>query len=126
MMPKADLSFVECLPLAKHNNNNFFSFIAPDRVMANYGGRYLVFDTKGTFMGNVEFNCPQHINVRRLKLVSFCESKQYFVFEGPEMTAEQAEQSKKKKDDAKTEDKKGKEEAQKKVAKRLFYVFYIT
>lgn len=69
--------------------------------MANYGGRYLVFDTKGNFMGNVKFQCPAHINVRRLKLVSFCETKQYFVFEGPEMTAEQVEQAKKKKDDVK-------------------------
>jgi hypothetical protein len=51
MMPKADLSFVECLPLAKQNNNNFFSFISPDRVIAKYGGRLLVFDTKGNFMG---------------------------------------------------------------------------
>lgn len=50
----------------------------------------MVFDTKGNFMGCVKFDTPAHINVRRLTLVSFCESKQYFVFEGPEMTEEQA------------------------------------
>ena len=90
MMPKADLSFVECLPLAKQNNNNFFSFIAPDRVMAQYGGRFLVFDTRGNFNGCVKFNAPAYINLRRLTLVSFCENKRYFVFEGPEMTADSA------------------------------------
>ncbi len=67
----------------------------------------MVFDTKGNFMGCVKFDTPAHINVRRLTLVSFCESKQYFVFEGPEMTEEQAEKAKKKKDDPKKEEKKG-------------------
>lgn len=79
-MPKADLSFIDCLPLAKQSNNNFISFIASDRVMAFYGGRYLVFDTKGNFMGEIKFVCPPEIDVRRLRLVSFCENKQYFVF----------------------------------------------
>lgn len=34
LQPKADLSFVECLPIAQTNHNNFFTFISPTTVMA--------------------------------------------------------------------------------------------
>jgi hypothetical protein len=90
MQPKGDLSFVECLPHHKVNYNNFFSYIGPDRIMACYGGRYLIFDKQGTYYGNVDFKVPKWINVKRLRLLYFCEKKDYFVFEGPEMK-EQAE-----------------------------------
>lgn len=85
--PKADLSFVQCLPLSKENNNNFFSFIGFGRVMAQYGGRFLVFDRHANFLGEVEFNLPSNISLarfqREFKLEMFCEQKEYFVFEGP-------------------------------------------
>lgn len=44
MQPKADLSFVECLPMFHENNNNFFSFFEKDKVIAQYGGKFLVFN----------------------------------------------------------------------------------
>ena len=49
MQPKGDLSFVECLPIHKTNHNNFFSYIGPDRIMASYGGRFMIFDKLGNF-----------------------------------------------------------------------------
>ena len=33
MMPKADLSYLSCLPIAHHNHNNFCSFITNDKLM---------------------------------------------------------------------------------------------
>lgn len=49
MMPKADLSFVECLPMFPKNNNNFVSFFEKELLMANYGGKFLVFSKTGKF-----------------------------------------------------------------------------
>jgi hypothetical protein len=43
--------------------------------MAFYGGRFLVFTRTGNFLGNVQFDCPKHINVKRLRLEHFCEAK---------------------------------------------------
>ena len=59
--------------------------------MVQYGGRFLAFNTRadsnsgGMFDGAVEFIKADYINSKRLRLVCFCETKQYFVFEGPEM-----------------------------------------
>ena len=62
--------------------------------MAHYGGRFLIFDTLGQYEGQVEIKCAPYINKKRLKLVNFCESKKYFVFEGPEFTEKKKEDKK--------------------------------
>jgi hypothetical protein len=85
LMPKADLSFVECLPMAKVNNNNFFTFISADLLMAQYGGRFLIFDKDGRFRSEVQFEMPTYVKLSALKLQHFCIEKKYFVFEGREM-----------------------------------------
>lgn len=61
--------------MALENHNNFFTFIGPNTVMAQYGGRFLVFSRYGGFLGNVQFNCPKYINVKKLRLEHFCEQK---------------------------------------------------
>lgn len=37
------------------------------------------------FDGAVKWVCADYIKPMRLRLVCFCETKQFFVFEGPEM-----------------------------------------
>jgi hypothetical protein len=60
-MPKADHSFMTCLPMAKENQNNFCSFIGTDKLMTQYGGRLMVFNTRGDFEGAVKFVCADYI-----------------------------------------------------------------
>ena len=103
-MSKADHSFMSCLPVALENQNNFCSFIGKDSLMVQYGGRFLAFNTRadsnsgGMFDGAVEFIKADYINSKRLRLVCFCETKQYFVFEGPEMLPKSDENKEEPKD----------------------------
>lgn len=112
--------------------------------MVQYGGRFLIFNVKGEYMGEVKFECASHINIKRLKLVNFDENKEYFIFEGPEMLPEEKKKKKKTGDDAakrpespskkrpKSPSKKGKsmfkEERPKdfKPPKWIYYVFKMT
>lgn len=50
------------------------------------------------FDGAVEFKKADYINSKRLRLVCFCETKQYFVFEGPEMLPKSDENKEEPKD----------------------------
>ena len=55
MQPLGDLSYIDLLPQRGVNNRNFSSFISDEHIMVNYSGRYLIFDLKGEFQGEVEF-----------------------------------------------------------------------
>jgi len=95
-MPKADLSFLECLPLSKTNNNNFFSFIDPDHILAHYGGRFLIFTKRGSFVGEVLFDGAKEIKPSRLHLRAVSNNMEFYIFEGPEFKPEEPKEKKKK------------------------------
>lgn len=66
--------------------------------MAHYNEEYLVFSKHGDFCGKVEFEKPEDLVLTGLKLRQFCETKKFFVFEGPPLKKESEDD---KKDDKK-------------------------
>ena len=100
MQPLGDLSFIDLLPQRGENNNNFVSFISEEFVLMNYSGRYLIFDLKGKFMGQVKFQGQKEgFRGDLIKLKNVSDSGKFFVFQGPHFLtkAERAAQKAKKK-----------------------------
>ena len=53
MQPLGDLSYMDILPQRGENHNNYITFISEHYILANFGGRFLIFDLKGHFQGPV-------------------------------------------------------------------------
>ena len=84
MQPLGDLSFIDLLPQRGENNNNFVSFISEEYVLMNYSGRFLVFDLKGKFCGQVNFHGQKEgFRKEQIKLKNVSDSGKFFVFQGP-------------------------------------------
>jgi hypothetical protein len=88
MQPLGDLSYIDLLPQKGENHNNFITFINNHNILVNYSGRYLIFDLKGAFLGQVKFNFPieeadNGFKGNQVKLVNVSDSGKFFVFEGP-------------------------------------------
>lgn len=103
MQPLGDLSFIDLLPQRGENNNNFITILNESHIMVNYSGRYLIFDLKGAFQGQVNFQANEGFQSKLVKLKNVSDSGKFFVFEGPRF------KSKVERDAAKEKKKKKKE-----------------
>lgn len=107
MQPLADESYIDLLPQRGSNNNNFVSFINDKNIMMNFSGRYLIFNLKGQFSGQVTFtNTKEGFRGDQIKLVEVSDSGKFFVFEGPKFLTKEEKEAKKKKKKARKENKK--------------------
>ena len=55
MKPLADLSYVDFLPQLRNNYNNFSTYIDSNHILVRFSGRFLVFHSSGSYMGQVQF-----------------------------------------------------------------------
>jgi len=107
MQPLGDESYIDLLPQRGTNNNNFVSFINDKNILMNFSGRYLIFNLKGQFSGQVTFtNTKEGFRGDQIKLVEVSDSGKFFVFEGPRFLTKEEKEAKKIKKKARKENKK--------------------
>ena len=118
MQPLGDLSYIDLLPQRGSNNNNFVSFINDKNIIMNFSGRYLIFNLKGSFVGQVHFTgAKEGFRGDSVKLVEVSESGKFFVFQGPRFLTKEEQAAAKAKKKAKKAKKKEEKEAKKNAEK---------
>lgn len=116
MQPLGDLSYLDLLPQRGENNNNFTTFVTDKDILINFSGRYLIFDLKGSFQGQVAFTgVSEGFRSQQIKLVNVSDSGKFYVFQGPRfLTKEQREAKRKARKEAKAAKKANKDKGDKK------------